>query len=92
MIADRCPEKEIAKVRLGNPARIYADAFPDRYFTGKVEEVAQKAEFTPREVQMQEERAKLVFGVKVTIQNPEGYLKPGMPVDAKIRWKGDAPW
>jgi len=86
------PEKDIGKIRLGNPARIYADSFPDRYFEGNVTEVSQQAEFTPKEVHMKEERTKLVFGVKVGIKNPEGYLKPGMPVDVKIRWKEDAQW
>lgn len=86
------PEKDIGKVRLGNPARIYADAFPSRFFEGTIIEVSQQAEFTPKEVHMKEERTKLVFGVKVGIKNPEGYLKPGMPVDVKIKWKEDAKW
>jgi len=86
------PQIDIGKIRIGNPVRIYADAFPDSYFKGKVVEVSQKAEFTPKEVHMKEERTKLVFGVKVMIENPEGYLKPGMPVDVRIRWKEDVPW
>ncbi len=86
------PQKDIGKIRLENPARIYADAFPDRFFEGEVSEISQKAEFTPKEVHMKEERTKLVFGVKVGIENPEGYLKPGMPVDVKIRWREDVSW
>ncbi|MDA8239313.1 MAG: efflux RND transporter periplasmic adaptor subunit [Nitrospiraceae bacterium] len=86
------PEKEIGKVRLGNPARIYSDAFPGRPFGATVIEISQKAEFTPKEVHMKEERTKLVFGVKVKIDDPKGYLKLGMPVDVKIKWKGDVPW
>ena len=86
------PQIDIGKIRIGNPVRIYADAFPDSYFKGKVVEVSQKAEFTPKEVHMKEERTKLVFGVKVMIENPEGYLKPGMPIDVRIRWKEDVPW
>ena len=86
------PEKDIGKIRLGNPARIYADAFPDKFFEGSITEISQKAEFTPKEVHMKEERTKLVFGVKVGIENPEGYLKPGMPADVKIRWKEDVSW
>lgn len=84
-------ETDIGKIRLGNPARIYTDAFPD-YFEGKVTEVSEKAQFTPREAHVKEERAKLVFGVKVGIENPKGFLKPGMPVDADIKWKEDASW
>jgi HlyD family secretion protein len=86
------PQIDIGKIRIGNPVRIYADAFPDSYFKGKVVEVSQKAEFTPKEIHMKEERTKLVFGVKVMIENPEGYLKPGMPVDVRLRWKEDVPW
>ncbi|HLB15957.1 MAG TPA: efflux RND transporter periplasmic adaptor subunit [Burkholderiales bacterium] len=86
------PEREIAKVRLGNPARIYADAFPQDFFSGRVTEVAQRAEFTPKEAHMKDEREKLVFGVKVAIENPQGHLKPGMPVDVKIKWQDEAAW
>jgi HlyD family secretion protein len=86
------PEREIAKIRLGNPARVYADAFPDRPFAGKVVEVAERAEFTPKEAHVKDEREKLVFGVKVSIDNPQGHLKPGMPVDVQIKWKEDATW
>lgn len=80
-------EKDIGKLRLGNPARISVDAFPGRSFDGKVVEVAQRAEFTPKEAHMKDEREKLVFGVKVHVDNPQGYLKPGMPADVTIRWK-----
>jgi len=86
------PEKDIGKIRLGNPARIYSDAFPNRPFDGKVVEVSQRAEFTPKEAHMKEERTKLVFGVKVKVENSQGYLKPGMPVDVKIKWRDDASW
>jgi membrane fusion protein YbhG len=86
------PEREIGKLRLGNPARILADAFPDHHFTGNVSEIAQEAEFTPKEVHMKDERVKLVFGVKIHIDDPQGYLKPGMPVDVKIKWNDDASW
>lgn len=86
------PERDVGKIRLGNPVRIYADAFPDRFFEGTVIEVSQEAEFTPKEVHMKEERTKLVFGVKVRVLKPEGFLKTGMPVDVRIRWKEDARW
>ena len=85
-------EREIGKIRLGNPVRISADAFPKRFFPGTVTEVSQQAEFTPKEVHMKDEREKLVFGVKVKIDNPEGFLKPGMPIDAKIKWQEQASW
>lgn len=86
------PEREIGRIRLGNPARIAVDAFRNRAFEGKVTEVAQQAEFTPKDVHMKDEREKLVFGVKVAIDNPDGLLKPGMFADVKIRVDSNAAW
>ncbi|WP_029049217.1 HlyD family secretion protein [Cupriavidus sp. amp6] len=86
------PEREVGRIRLGNPARIFADAFRNRAFPGKVIEVAQQAEFTPKDVHMKDEREKLVFGVKVAIENPDGLLKPGMFADVKIKVDQDAAW
>lgn len=86
------PEREIGKVKLGDSARVYIDAFPRRFFEATVAEVAQQTEFTPRDIHMKDERVKLVFAVKLALANPEGLLKPGMPADARIRWKAAAPW
>jgi HlyD family secretion protein len=86
------PEMEIAKVRLGDPARVYVDAFPKKYFEAAASEVSQQAEFTPRDIHMKDERVKLVFAVKLALKNPQGFLKPGMPADAKIKWKPESPW
>jgi HlyD family secretion protein len=78
------PENQIGKVRLGAPAKIKVDTFPDREFAGRVSYVSSQAEFTPKNVQTQEERVKLVFAVNVTVDNREGVLKPGMPADVTI--------
>ncbi len=86
------PEREIGKIRLGNPARISVDAFPGRVFDGEVSEVAQQAEFTPKEVHMKDEREKLVFGVKVQVLMSDGLLKPGMPADVRIKVDPNVPW
>ena len=85
-------EGDLGKIKVGDPARVYADAFPKRFFDAAVSEVSPQAEFTPRDIHMKDERVKLVFAVKVAIRNPEGALKPGMPVDARIRWTSAAPW
>ncbi len=82
------PEPELGKIRLGAPARVYVDAFPDRAFAAKVTEISQRAEFTPKDVQTREERVKQVFAVKLAVENPGGVLKPGMPADAEILWNG----
>lgn len=72
------------RVRLGDRAEVVVDAYPDKRFEGRVTEIADKPEFTPKNVQTKEERVKLVFGVKITLSNPRGELKPGMPADATI--------
>jgi len=77
-------EREIGKVRLSAPATIKVDAFPGREFAGRVTYVSAQAEFTPKNVQTQEERVKLVFAVNVTADEPDGVLKPGMPADVAI--------
>jgi len=87
------PEKDIGKVRLGLPARIYADAFPNTFFPATVRYIASRAQFTPKEVQTPDERVKLVFAVRLYLdENPNHCLTPGLPADAVIRWKDDAPW
>ena len=83
---------DIGKVKLNDPCRIYVDSFPDRYFKGRVILVASKAEFTPRDVQMDEERSTMVYKIKVGIYNPEGILKPGMPADIELKWDKDKSW
>lgn len=87
------PEPEIGKVRLGNPARVHTDAWPQRPFDATVRYIASEAEFTPKEVQTVDERVKLVYAVRLYLDaNPEHRLTPGLPADAVIRWDPDAPW
>ncbi|PWB59606.1 MAG: hypothetical protein C3F18_00725 [Nitrosomonadales bacterium] len=78
------PENQIGKVRLGAPAKIRIDTYPGREFAGQVSYVSSQAEFTPKNVQTQEERVKLVFAVNVALDNRDGTLKPGMPADVTI--------
>lgn len=78
------PENQIGKVRLGAAAKITIDTFADREFDGRVSYVSSQAEFTPKNVQTQEERVKLVFAVNVVVDNRDGALKPGMPADVTI--------
>ncbi|HXF82037.1 MAG TPA: efflux RND transporter periplasmic adaptor subunit, partial [bacterium] len=78
------PLPQLGAITLGQRADVTTDALPGRTFAGRVTEIAQQAEFTPSNVQTREERVKLVFAVKVALANPDGVLKPGMPVDAAI--------
>jgi HlyD family secretion protein len=79
------PEPQVGLVKPGQDASVTVDTFPGRSFAGRVVEISQKPEFTPKNVQTKEERVKLVFGVKVEVANPQLDLKPGMPADAVIR-------
>lgn len=77
-------EEELGKVKLGQKADISVDTYKDKVYNGKIIFISPEAEFTPKNIQTQDERTKLVFGVKIEIPNPQFELKPGMPADAKI--------
>ncbi len=79
------PENRIGEVHVGQAVDVTVDSFPDRVFRGEVVYIAGEAEFTPRNVQTQEERVNLVFAVKVRLPNPDHALKPGLPADATLR-------
>jgi HlyD family secretion protein len=78
------PENELGRVYLGQVVEVQVDAYPDRVFSGTVSYVSQEAEFTPKNVQTEQERVNMVFAVKVRLPNPEHQLKPGMPADALL--------
>lgn len=75
-------ETQIGHVQLDMPVDIAVDSYPGRTFEGTVTKIGREAEFTPRNVQTEEERVNLVFEVEITIDNADGRLKPGMPADA----------
>ncbi len=75
-------ERDLGQVRVGQQVAVTADPFGTRAFHGVVTSINQSAEFTPRNVQTQEDRLNLVFGVQVRVDNPDEALKPGMPGDA----------
>ncbi|MEA3345363.1 MAG: efflux RND transporter periplasmic adaptor subunit [Chloroflexota bacterium] len=79
------PETQIGQVKMGQEAVITVDSYPDKGFMGRVTHIADEAEFTPRNVQTEEQRVNLVFAVKITLPNPKRRLKPGMPADALIQ-------
>ena len=78
------PETDLAKIKLGAKADIFIDAYKDKTYQGKIIFISPEAEFTPKNIQTNEERTKLVFAVKIEIANPRFELKPGLPADAKI--------
>lgn len=75
------PEDRYGAIRLGQVAQVRVDSFPGQTFPALVQRIAEQAEFTPRNVQTEEGRRTTVFAVKLSVENPEGQLKPGMPAD-----------
>lgn len=82
-------EKQLGLVKIGQSVKVFIDSFPEKVFPGKVVSISNKAEFTPKTIQTKDERVKLVFAVKVMIENPDMILKPGMPADAEIVMEGN---
>jgi len=75
------PEPWLGFIQLGQKVRVKTDAFPEREFTGEVEQIARAAEFTPRNVQTVSDRVKQVFGIKVRLPAQDGLLRAGMSAD-----------
>ena len=82
------PEPLLARIALGQEAEVSMDGAPD-HVVGRVTWISPEAEFTPKNVQTDEERAKQVFAVRIDVENPDGVLKPGMPADAVFRPAGE---
>jgi multidrug resistance efflux pump len=79
------PETELGKLRLGQEVGVVIDSYPDKQFTGVVQQIASESEFTPRNVQSVDERRHQVFAVKVRVANPDGVFKSGMAADVLLR-------
>jgi HlyD family secretion protein len=78
------PENRYGRIQLGQQVDVEVDSFPGQVYKGQVVYISSEAEFTPRNVQTEEERVNTVFAVKILIPNPGHDLKPGMPADATI--------
>lgn len=85
------PEPRLAGVKLGQPARVKVDG-QTSFHEGTVTYISPEAEFTPRNTQTADERAKLVYRVKITLPNRDGIFKPGLPAEAFLNQEaGPAP-
>jgi HlyD family secretion protein len=82
------PNAEIGAVKPGAKAVVIADAWPGEEFPGVVRTVALEAEFTPRNVQTRTDRDRLVYPVEVTVENRDGKLRAGMPVEVRLPGTG----
>jgi HlyD family secretion protein len=79
------PETKLGSIQLNQNIRLRIDTYPKKDFEGRIAWISPEAEFTPKNVQTREARVELVYAVKVTIDNPEGIFKIGMPVEAYLK-------
>ena len=82
--------RELPSIPVGSIARGVLDGMPARSFNGRVVAINSKAEFTPRVALTEDERADLMFGVKIEFEDSTGVLKPGLPVTVTIPKKAPA--
>jgi multidrug resistance efflux pump len=75
------PEDRYGEITLGDAASVTADSFPDVVFPAVVVRISDQAEYTPRNVQTEEDRKSTVFAIDLSVQDDAGLLKPGMPAD-----------
>jgi HlyD family secretion protein len=77
-------ETDLGRVKLGQKVNLSTDSFANKTYTGHVGFIASEAEFTPKQIQTKEERVKLVYRIKIDVENSSHELKSNMPVDAEI--------
>ena len=77
-------ETALGKVKIGSKARVTTDSYPGKVYDGRVSFISSEAEFTPKQIQTQEERVKLVYRIKIDLDNSRRELKSNMPADAEI--------
>jgi len=83
------PEGEIGRVKVGQPARVYLDSDSNKPWEAYVSRVDPEASFTPENTYFQSDRVKQVVGLKLTLKDPQGFAKPGMPADGQILTEGE---
>jgi HlyD family secretion protein len=77
-------EQDLGRVKLGAKAKVTTDSFPGKVYDGRVSFISSEAEFTPKQIQTAEERVKLVYRIKIEIDNSRHELKSNMPADAEV--------
>jgi HlyD family secretion protein len=78
-------ETDLGRVKYGQAAALATDSFPGKSYPGRISFIASEAEFTPKQIQTNEERVKLVYRIKIDVDNRSHDLKSNMPVDAEIQ-------
>jgi HlyD family secretion protein len=77
-------ETDLGKVKLNQKVDVRTDSYLDKIYQGRISFISEEAEFTPKHIQTIEERIKLVYRIKIVVNNPNLELKPGMPADGYI--------
>ena len=72
-------------MKLGEKVKLSTDSYPGKVYQGTVSFISSEAEFTPKQIQTKEERVKLVYRIKIDVDNRSHDLKSNMPVDAEIQ-------
>jgi HlyD family secretion protein len=75
------PEDKYGQINLGDHATLTVDSFPNEHFGATVSRIADRAEYTPRNIQTKEDRQTTVYAIELIVTDPENKLKPGMPTD-----------
>lgn len=81
------PQSKLGQIQLGMRVSVSSDSYPGKTYKGHISFIASEAEFTPKQIQTSEERVKLVYRIKVDLENPNRELKLNMPVDGVIDLK-----
>jgi len=74
----------VGRLKLGQPAEVWLDGVPDRSWKGTVTVINPRAEFTPRAALTEDERADLMFGLRVEVDDTTGAVKPGLPATVRL--------
>jgi len=77
-------ETDLGRVKLGGSVKVTTDSYPGKVYNGRIAFISSDAEFTPKQIQTEEERVKLVYRIKIEVENPRRELKSNMPVVAEI--------
>jgi HlyD family secretion protein len=77
-------ESDLGRVKIGQKVRITTDSYPGKEYWGRITFIASEAEFTPKQIQTKDERVKLMYRIKIEVDNQHRELKSNMPVDAEI--------
>lgn len=77
-------EPDYGRVKLGMEVAVTTDSYPGKVYKGRLSFISSQAEFTPKQIQTHEERVKLVYRIKIDLENPRHELKSNMPADAVI--------